>query len=148
MPSWVTTRLYFSSEEKANIVYLAMFWHGKRFSFKSLMPHPQTREECETSFLMTQGAFCTPTKNKPWLNWYNWNIAKWGCKWDCRDASVCGNFIEFLTPWDPPHGNFLQLIADKFRFSFTRKSWDEGEDQNEKSSKFPDKKYTPGRIKD
>ena len=52
-------------------------------------------------------------------NWYDWNIVKYGTKWDCE--VVTGDFVKsddlfdctFETAWSPP-SNFLSNLQNKF----------------------------------
>ena len=139
MPNWVTVQLIFDNFEDANRVFDGMKWHNKRFSFKSLIPHPATREECEAEFLINDPEG-NGTITKPWFNWYDFHCAKWGTKWDARDAFLADNEIIFETAWDPPCDSFCQKIADMFNVSFTRK----GKDESEKyCTKAWTKKFSP-----
>jgi hypothetical protein len=50
------------------------------------------------------------------LNWYNWQVANWGCKWDASSTdfiliSDTELNITFDTPWCPPDG-FLYHLMD------------------------------------
>lgn len=63
--------------------------------------------------------------NRPENNWYNWNVANWGCKWDVHDESSVERSddtyasVTFDTPWSPPMG-IIHAIGDKFPdLSFT-----------------------------
>lgn len=51
-------------------------------------------------------------------NWYNWNIANWGCKWDAREAELDitdydngkkNVAIRFDTAWDRPENIFIAM---------------------------------------
>ena len=127
MPNWVTVQLIFDNFEDANRVFDGMQWHNKRFSFKSLIPHPATREECEVEYLLNEPDPAISQPNKPWFNWDKWNCAKWGTKWDAHDGFLADNEIIFETPWSPPCDELCQKIADTFHVSFTRKGKDESE---------------------
>jgi len=51
-------------------------------------------------------------------NWYNWNNANWGCKWDATEVDVDTSDYKnnlfnvtyhFESPWSPPEGFFAKL---------------------------------------
>lgn len=52
-------------------------------------------------------------------NWYDWNIANWGCKWDANchnveDDSTYGEVhIHFETPWCPPM-EWLEKVSARY----------------------------------
>lgn len=62
-------------------------------------------------------------------NWYNWNIANWGCKWDAKADYETGNALEgeylneeyprnelvyrIETAWSPPIA-FIEKMAERF----------------------------------
>lgn len=65
-------------------------------------------------------------------NWYNWNLSKWGCKWDCSDVYVHSDIesdptefhASFQTPWSPPE-EFLKTLIDLYpNLDFTLE-WEE-----------------------
>ena len=147
MPNWVTNHLIFKNEEDAGIVFCAMQWHKKRFSFKALIPHPATEAECPEKYKYRtneERAMYEPSERKPWFDWYNFHYEQWGCKWDCRDAYWCQKEIVFKTAWNQPCKELLQLIANKFHVSFKVKSWDETEDEDiDEPSRFPTKNFRP-----
>ena len=150
MPNWVSNTLSFKSEEDAKKVWDGMQWHNKRFSFKGLIPHPATREECEEKYILKPGEFDNlwrPEK-KLWFDWYHWQIHNWGCKWDCDETQLIGCEIQFQTPWNPPCDDFLQKLANKFNVSFTSIAYDECEDPededfDESEKIFPDREFKP-----
>jgi hypothetical protein len=45
------------------------------------------------------------------LNWYEWRIKNWGCKWNSDNLTIGdkGNTFSFETPWDPPLGAIIKL---------------------------------------
>jgi Ferredoxin-like domain in Api92-like protein len=48
------------------------------------------------------------------MDWYNWNVRNWGCKWDAsnvRVGQVNANTItyNFDTPWSPPAQAIIKL---------------------------------------
>lgn len=55
-------------------------------------------------------------------NWYDWNIANWGCKWDIQNVrlSKAKNYLKysFDTPWSMPISFiiFVSTILDELTF--------------------------------
>ena len=144
MPNWVTNVITFSNEEDTRKVAQGMIWHNKRFSFKSILPHPATKEECEACYIIRNiDEFCTGTPKKPWFNWHSWNIHHWGCKWDCSNVYWLETSIYFKTPWNSPDDDLLQKIADKFNVTFKIEAWDEGENKKEPSNVFQTRTFKP-----
>ncbi len=45
------------------------------------------------------------------LNWYEWRIKNWGCKWNSNNLIIGdkGNTFSFETPWDPPMGAIIKM---------------------------------------
>jgi hypothetical protein len=33
------------------------------------------------------------------MDWHDWSVANWGCKWNARNTEVYGNEMYFETPW-------------------------------------------------
>jgi hypothetical protein len=72
--------------------------------------HPEDLD----AYFTTSGYSPDPEKmatfNNGPTNWYNWNIANWGCKWDACESSVTlerGNGHSWIdmrweSPWSPP----------------------------------------------
>jgi len=59
------------------------------------------------------------------LDWYNWRLANWGCKWDVSDyhLSRCSNNVFsciFLTPWSPP-----ECLYEKLKLRYPHLIFDE-----------------------
>jgi hypothetical protein len=52
-------------------------------------------------------------------NWYDWQLANWGTKWDCDvtgewkiasiGAFIMNGTLEFLTAWSPPSQAFIHI---------------------------------------
>ncbi len=86
MPNWVYNRLTVTSGDADAVERLVAAVPGdeRAFSFNSIVPRPADEED----------------------NWYNWNLANWGCKWDTSDISVeaaspVEHLFYFNTPWSP-----------------------------------------------
>ena len=74
--------------------------------------------------------------------WYNWSIAKWGCKWNngdevgISDNSKNGHAsYDFDTPWGPPEGIYEAL---REQFPEVAISWFYNEPGMEFSGYLPD----------
>ena len=159
MPNVVGNLLLFASEEDAKKVWDGMQWRDKGFSFKALVPHPATKEECEEKYILKKeeenefiikddGTWGLEKRKKPWFDWYHWHCDKWGCKWDCVKTNLIDRQITFITPWCPPCDKFLQKLANKFNVSFVSVAMDEFEtdidaDYWASNKKFPDREFNP-----
>jgi hypothetical protein len=67
------------------------------------------------------------------INWYNWNLSNWGCKWDCSEVCIWteesednSSFfqVQFSTPWSPPEA-FLKTLMNKFPSLDMTLNWEE-----------------------
>ena len=54
------------------------------------------------------------------IDWYNWRIKNWGCKWDASevdftmiDKEPCKGIYTFTTPWSPPM-KWLETVSTKY----------------------------------
>lgn len=52
-------------------------------------------------------------------NWYNWNVANWGCKWDANDVEIVNQdddsiLYQFSTPWSPVRDLFVKHLFPRF----------------------------------
>jgi hypothetical protein len=65
-------------------------------------------------------------------NWYGWNIANWGAKWDAKGEwtrlSDTEAFVSFHTAWSPPEAFVRRLAAlypqVSFRLAFCEQGYD------------------------
>lgn len=137
MPNWTTNRLEFNNEEDAKRVWEGMqtefpCWKDdgygnryksdemrKEFSFESIVPSPKTKEECPSYAIINENSHVSIPEERPWFNWYEWQCANWGVKWDASDAYLDLNVIWFSTPWGPPLDNLFQKMADKWDAPFS-----------------------------
>lgn len=81
------------------------FFVENQFSFEKLRPRPEAED------------------------WYEWNCANWGTKWDRYEykEKVVGDegmIISFTTAWSPPT-EFLKYLAEKYHDVWIRCDWDE-----------------------
>jgi Ferredoxin-like domain in Api92-like protein len=122
MPNWVNNSIMITTETEgaANWLWLNLTRPHRLaegglsevgFSFHNVIPRPASED----------------------ANWYDWNLANWGCKWDASDAVVeidaprCQLSLGFDTPWSPPEHIFDELIAQGRRRSFDLDIWYEEE---------------------
>lgn len=63
--------------------------------------------------------------NFGYKDWYDWSLAKWGCKWDADvftntfDETIGVITIGFNTPWGPPNEHLLMALAKYFNLKNT-----------------------------
>lgn len=97
MPNWVFCSLEIkaNSPEKLNTIKEKVSDDHSDFSFNKIITRPANEED----------------------NWYDWNIANWGTKWDASDVvlnqSTDSLSFSFSTPWSPPLPVIEELIKDK-----------------------------------
>jgi hypothetical protein len=99
MPNWVYNALSASSTDPVVITEIRDLVRSteSEFSFNKIIPRPASKEK----------------------DWYDWNIANWGTKWDASEVSVTekedGSAVQynFNTPWAPPV-SVLQRLSRKF----------------------------------
>ena len=90
------------------------------FDFELLIPSPKRKEDCESKYLMGPGSFAQVEKDRPWFDWYKWNIANWGTKWNSCDndqfeLTKSSLSFYFSTAWSIPEpviDVFFQLSAN------------------------------------
>jgi hypothetical protein len=65
-------------------------------------------------------------------NWYNWNIANWGCKWPISDiyfenqAEEDSIEFSFCSAWAPPTDAFHTWAENDGRVQFNLEYWEPG----------------------
>ena len=88
MPNWVYNRMTIHASRSQQASIKASVAGGQEvISFQKIKPRPADQEG----------------------DWYNWNIANWGTKWDADDAAIVDETDElvtyaFATAWSPPLG--------------------------------------------
>lgn len=104
MPNWCSNTLSVSAYEEGSMNEFYDFLERIKgldeegntsdFSFHSLVPRPKDEED-----------------------WYHWNIANWGTKWDVSEVSVSVEeeyaYFNFQTAWSPPEV-WVRKIAPMF----------------------------------
>ena len=94
MPNWCQNVAYIDHEDKQKIDFMVEELDKKEPQlFNSVMPRPVEEEE----------------------NWYDWNVANWGTKWDVSFDSierVNPNTVQasFDSAWAPPTVAYERLI--------------------------------------
>lgn len=107
MPNWCGCSLKITGPKKALDAFKATLntpnSHGEKvpFAFHQTVPFPANGFQGDLSD--KDRAECA-AKGIP--NWYDWNTANWGTKWDASDPDVEINpksiKITFQTAWSPP----------------------------------------------
>jgi 23S rRNA U2552 (ribose-2'-O)-methylase RlmE/FtsJ len=130
MPNWCENTL--KIQGKSDEIYRFCKKHivDGRFDFNTIMPEPETEEECLDHFNLNKNPkpYIGPNSDgKLWFNWYDWRLFRWGCKWnssalsgknlpdanqgiDEYDDNTCE--ITFSTPWGPPRNILEELLWD------------------------------------
>jgi hypothetical protein len=101
------------------------------FSFHKVVPVPkEIYGEYWTTSGTAKGVRYGETNN----NWYNWNVANWGTKWDAREGEIGEPFtvgehtsltITFQTAWSPPEPAFAALSTMYPELTFSMSYTDE-----------------------
>ena len=120
MPNWCSNTLELSGDKE--VIKKITDWHKDRQSGKTddvglfSLFYPLPSELKDTT---------SPSRepNKALIekygadNWYDWNVAKWGCKWDANEVCMAGETengirLSFDTAWSPPIRFYEKLSAD------------------------------------
>lgn len=63
-------------------------------------------------------------------DWYNWNCANWGTKWDASDATVretnSSLVYDFETAWSPPCPAVAEMSEQFPQLKFNLRFWERG----------------------
>lgn len=114
MPNHIKTNITISAEN-ADIIKNAhirerYFDDKGNFDFNKVIPQPTREEECEPEYLMTKDSCVQTLQDRPWFNWYDWNIAHWDTKWNAYDCKIKdGRHFSFLTAW-----SVAKKVLDEF----------------------------------
>lgn len=106
MPNWVKTkvRLRNGSAEEYRALEKKYATEGC-LDFDKIIPQPKTIEECPEEFLIrneeeARKANLAYEGDKKWLNWYQWNLAHWGTKWNAHNGQWYeDDEFEFEAAW-------------------------------------------------
>lgn len=81
--------------------------------FNKIIPEPEDESECPDEYKMNKESPIESLKDKPWFDWYEWHIDKWGTKWNAYDGyiSILPNELTFVfnTAWTCPMPIFTKL---------------------------------------
>ena len=130
MPNWIYNSFTFNNAEDFIKVYNGMMkkvkiaiydeWHNitdvkeeEKWSFRGVRDFPEKPPE---KYLLKEDDPVGFDINCPNLNWYNWCIDNWGCKWDASSITIeeDTNTIYFSTPWSAISDDFFDAIKEKF----------------------------------
>lgn len=99
MANWVMNSLQFNSTEDFEKALRLLGIESERdFSFGLFIPQPKSEDECPLEFRMKENSGIAVEDEHPWLDWYKWNTANWGVKWDCSEVSFRERGLTFWTP--------------------------------------------------
>lgn len=123
MPNWVyNTLIVNGAPEEVKKFITKVIDERDDFDFARIIPEPKTERECPKRFRCKSAAdaHITEAPGKPWFNWYEWNIANWGTKWNACETEVdytegegiCR--ITFNTAWSAPIPVMNEMF-DQFR---------------------------------
>lgn len=126
MPNWVmnTVTIEGGKEQLEKVVaklsakdsvYTQQYEGEVVFSFYNIVSPPEDKFE---EYHATRGFINGEKVGDTAYNWYNWNLAYWGSKWDARDVSIVHHsdtqiIYQFDTPWSPVEGLML-LLSEMF----------------------------------
>lgn len=96
MPNWVTTEIKIRGKAedlaafvKKHIVTQEYEGGGKEdiLDFETVIPSPKTAKECPADYIANEKSHIVPLEDRPWFDWYKWNINYWGTKWNSSNTS-------------------------------------------------------------
>jgi hypothetical protein len=115
MPNWCSNNIRVSGPAAAIDEFAEWLDDGKAFLSK-ILPTPKELTEVQSPFNGTKEESDALIEKYGHNNWYDWNIANWGTKWDV-DADVQQNDGEiglmFDSAWSHPQ-RAIALLAEKF----------------------------------
>lgn len=125
MPNWCDNVINLSHPDKAMIDKIVDAVDNDKGVLSTLIPCPEDLQ-------ITAGSFSDPVKQAEleaaeernlglhgYKNWYDWQVANWGTKWDLSEPSVTRHddntiTINCQTAWSPPVAAFDSLQAQGF----------------------------------
>lgn len=118
MPNWCSNKLIVSGSAASIKQFLDWLGEGKGLLSK-INPTPEELTERQSPFNGTKEESAALVAKYGFDNWYDWNIANWGTKWDVNaqfeDYSINDEevIIYFDSAWSPPQLVIAEL-AKKF----------------------------------
>lgn len=98
MPNWVYNTITVENDEDLAKVLAAVKSDDNEFDFEKLVPSPN------------DAVYHGKDTDNPG-NWYRWNAANWGTKWNAGSVEIEDGNIRFDTAWSPPEPIFDALSA-------------------------------------
>jgi len=124
MPNWCENHLsiYGPDDDMQNILDVIRIGEDDYMLLESLYPTPIELMIGDASIIPDEKQLDNLT-NYGYKSWYEWRIAKWGCKWPESDLSVGQDYtnngdgtsviaFNFDTPWAPPIEAFDKISQD------------------------------------
>ncbi len=103
MPNHVMNRITFECDDKEKLnKFLDSIMTKDELDFCKIIPQPEKREDCPNEYIVTPNSHIMPDENKPWFDWYKWQVDNWGTKWNSYSNKREDNILEFETAWSPP----------------------------------------------
>lgn len=97
---------------------------GEDFAlFDTIVPCPQELKDTNAGFPKDPKEISNLEKYG-YAHWYDFNIAKWGTKWDAIELHILENYadtliVNFDTAWAPPFGIYQALESKGFEVEAT-----------------------------
>jgi len=123
MPNWCSNGLELAHKDPAMIERAKAALANNAF-FQEFVPCPDELNNPEASSFGGDNAEAKDALRQQlrekygYESWYDWNIAHWGTKWDCGDASVevVDGILKasFETAWSPPVTFYEALVEQGF----------------------------------
>ena len=83
--------------------------------FNKIIKEPEDIVDCPTEYIVTGSEHVEKREDKPWFNWYQWHIDKWGTKWGAYDCytKIGRTYITFVfsTAWSMPEPIYKRLAV-------------------------------------
>ena len=130
MPNWVTTKATVAGPADKLDEFVDRHFKDGALSFETVVPSPPRREDCPDKYILGKDSHVMELDDRPWFNWYTWNLDNWGCKWDCGmletvftdEVGVC---FSFQTPWAFPEPVAIAMAKMNPDLDFTFEYADE-----------------------
>ena len=83
--------------------------------FNKIIKEPEEILDCPTEYIVTGSEHVEKLEDKPWFNWYQWHLDKWGTKWGAYDCytKIGRTYITFVfsTAWSMPEPIYQRLAV-------------------------------------
>ena len=136
MPNWVFNKVTVMGDETKLLAFRDYIntkpdivtddeWNAGKFSFHSFLTPPLDKSD---EYHAQNGSGPSGKFGDTEFNWYNWNIANWGCKWDAGSIEMfnhqVGNKtvsinIDFETPWGFPYEAIKAMVEQYPTLTFS-----------------------------